>query len=104
MAKKFNMADATGLKSPAFDESEVSKDDTEVVSFPYREILGALQWTVTVARPDVAQQVQFLARFSSKPPTRARVNAAKKIVRFLIGTKHIGLYYSPASEKSFNDT
>ena len=31
--------------------------------FPYREALGALMWTATMTRPDIAYAVRAVARF-----------------------------------------
>ena len=100
MLQKFNMKDAAGADSPVFDVS-LLESDQNTVEFPYRELIGSLQWVSTIARPDVTQPVSALASYSSKPPTRARVNAGKRVLKFLKKTIDEGLHYSPSREEDF---
>jgi hypothetical protein len=77
------------------------EDDGDVIDFPYREIIGSLQWCATVARPDISRQANLLSRYNSRPPTTHRAGAAVKILKYLNKTKEKGITYSPASEKAF---
>ena len=101
--KKFNLESAKPANSPGFDEASLLEEKNEV-QFPYRELVGCLQWAATVARPDVSQPVSALSRYSGKMVTKARVTAAKKVLRYLKGTAEDGLFYSPDSEKEFQKT
>jgi hypothetical protein len=100
--KKFNMETAKAVESPSFDESSLVSEK-EVVTFPFRELVGCLQWAATVCRPDIQQPTSVLSRYGGKPVTKSRVTAAKKVLRYLKGTAREGLYYSPNAERSFNE-
>ena len=64
-------------------------------------MIGSLQWISTITRPDVARNVNFLSRFLSKPVTMARVDAGKKIIKYLLTSRREGISYSPSNEKTF---
>ena len=60
--------------------------------FPYREAVGALMWTATMTRPDIACAVRAVARFyeNSGP---AHKKAVMKILRYLLHMKEWGITY-----------
>ena len=101
MAEKFNVKTTAPnpnvLESPLLDE----KGD---LKFPFREIIGSLQWVSTIARPDVARNINLLSRYLGKATTIARWDAAKRIVKYLLGTKNEGIRYSPENEYKFRET
>ncbi len=106
MADKFNITAKMGSNSspnPNFPEESVTVDSAEA-QFPYREIIGSLQWVATIARPDIARNVNLLSRFLGKPPTFARVSAAKTIIKYLLRTSLEGISYSPHTEEKFRRT
>src|SRR6202522_3182920 len=56
---------------------------------PYRELIGALNWLAVGTRPDIAFVVgQFLEN-----PGRVHWEAAKRVVRYLKGSKNLRLTY-----------
>ena len=65
----------------------------------YRSLIGALQWLVTMTRPDLAYSVGICARFTHNPTTE-HFNTAKRIIRYLAGTIDLGLRFGPHSDKS----
>jgi hypothetical protein len=88
------------LKMKPVDNPGISSEETlieqknELPGFPYRELIGSLQWTSTICRPDVTRAVNLLSRFVSKVPTKARVNFALRILKYLSGTKDLGVEFS----------
>ena len=57
------------------------------------KVVGTLLHLVNCTRPDLAQAVGLLCRFNSAPgPTH--VAAAKGVLRYLSGIKHLGVSYS----------
>ena len=54
--------------------------------FPYREAAGALMWTATMTRPDIACAVRAVARFCENPGP-AHKKAVMKILQYLLHTK-----------------
>jgi hypothetical protein len=60
--------------------------------FPYAKAIGSLLWIGTVARPDITFSVNVLARYMTKPRS-SHVTAAKRVIRYLLGTRNLGLVY-----------
>ena len=63
---------------------------------PYLPLIGSLIWLAITVRPDIAFQVYRLGRFSSCPSV-AHWKAAKRVLRYVITTKHHGLVFRRAS-------
>ena len=59
---------------------------------PYREAVGALMWTATMTRPDIACAVRAVARFCENPGPAHR-KAVMKILQYLLHTKEWGITY-----------
>ena len=49
------------------DEPQTPEKDEDMLKFPCREAAGALMWTVTIIRPDIACAVRAMARFLNNP-------------------------------------
>ena len=60
--------------------------------FPYREAVGALMWTATMTRPDIACAVRAVVRFCESPGP-AHKKAVTKIFQYLLHTKEWGITY-----------
>lgn len=59
---------------------------------PYRELIGALLYLAIATRPDISHTVAKLAQFSSHPEEQ-HWKTAKHVLRYLKGTKDLGLGY-----------
>jgi hypothetical protein len=103
IAEKYGLTDCKPTHSPSSPEKQLLNTSATVVEFPFREIVGCLQWVSVVARPDITQPTNTLARLVSKPVTRPLVNAAKKVLKYLVTTPDEGLHYSKEREKEFCD-
>ena len=57
----------------------------------YLSVIGALMYLINCTRPDIAFAVNLLARHSANP-TRRHLTGAKCILRYLNGTKDLGLF------------
>ena len=62
-------------------------------SFQYRSMVGALQY-LTFTRPNIAFSVQQLCQFMSCPTT-THLEAAKRVLRYIRGTLHFGISFTP---------
>ncbi|XP_071729159.1 secreted RxLR effector protein 161-like [Rutidosis leptorrhynchoides] len=60
-------------------------------STKYREMIGSLLY-LTTSRPDIMFGVCLRARFQENPK-KSHVEAVKRILRYLKGTMHLGLWY-----------
>ena len=96
LAARFNVTKTA--RNPNLDEYDLDPQVNEV-SDNIREIAGGLQWVVTVARPDIARAVNALSTYSAQNCTQARLDAGKRIIAFLLGTRETGIVYTPGQEK-----
>ena len=107
--KRFSMDTAHPLSSPMVVRSlEVEKDpfrprenDEEILGpeVPYLSAIGALMYLASHTRPDISFSVNLLARFSSCP-TRRHWNGIKHLLRYLQGTKDMGLFFPKLSKEN----
>ena len=95
MLKKYGLAEANPVSIPADPNVTLEKNDGNscaVDQTMYQSMVGTLLYAATATRPDIAHAVSVVAKFSSAP-TAAHLTAVKRIVRYLKGTKHVGLCY-----------
>jgi Reverse transcriptase (RNA-dependent DNA polymerase) len=78
------------LKPLGSDPEGAPMEDT----WSYRSVVGMLLYLSTNSRPDIALAVSQVARFSSNPK-KSHATAIKTIIRYLAGTKHIGITFAP---------
>eukprot|EP00873_Tetraselmis_striata_P039364 jgi/Tetstr1/459628/TSEL_004984.t1 len=60
---------------------------------PYQALVGSLLYAMVATRPDIAEAVSKLCRVMAKPEER-HWQAAKRVLRYLKGTKTLGLTFS----------
>ena len=73
--------------TPSLDLRHVSDEET-VVDVPFREIVGSLMWIANQTRPDIANAVRAIARFSHDPKP-IHFKAAQKILEYLNATSDL---------------
>ena len=99
MVKRFDVNKATKIPAASgvpplskADEPRNPEEKQEMRKFPYREAVGALMWTATMTRPDIACDIRAVARFCEKPgPVHKK--AVMKILQYLRHTKERGITY-----------
>lgn len=79
---------AAGVKLSASDSSSDIDNVTE-----YRVIVGSLLYASKSTRADITHTANVLSRFM-KTPKHTHMIAAKRALRYLNGTKEMGLHYS----------
>lgn len=102
LLKKFNMQDCKPLATPMAMNEKLSKDDgqNKVDATVYRSLVGSLIY-LTNSRPDIVHAVSIVSRFMSNP-SKAHFAAAKRILRYVKGTKDFGILYE--ADRDFNLT
>ena len=86
----------TSVKRLSKDMGPASEGERkEMQKVPYRAAVGALLYLSTATRPDLAQAVSQVARFSADPGQQ-HWNAVLRIFAYLSGTLTRGLTYSRA--------
>jgi hypothetical protein len=83
-------------------ESDVPAKVDEELQTKYRKLLGSLLFLAMWTRPDIAHAVSLLSRFAARPSDKTWT-ALKRILRYLKGTKNMGIGYSndPTKWKTF---
>ena len=99
MVKRFDVKKATKIPVASgvptlskADEPRNPEEKEEMRKFPYREAVGALMWTATMTRPDIACAVRTVARFCENPGLMHK-KAVMKILQYLLHTKEWGITY-----------
>ena len=62
------------------------------ITYPYRELIGCLMYLTTVSRPDIANAVRILSKFTGDYQA-VHVKAAQRVLRYLAGTRDLGLKF-----------
>lgn len=89
--EQFNMTNAKTVSTPVDTNTVYQRNtSTEPVDFPYGQLVGSLIWLSSQTRPDLAYPVSLLSRFLSNP-SDSHVKAAKRVLRYLSGTKDHGI-------------
>jgi hypothetical protein len=89
---KFQMRDSPTAKTPivkSLEEAGVQLGEGN----NYRSIVGSLMFLSVSTRPDISYAVKELSRFLEKP-TEVHLAAAHRVVRYLKGTRELGLEFN----------
>ncbi|KAK4380916.1 Retrovirus-related Pol polyprotein from transposon RE2 [Sesamum angolense] len=98
LLKKFKMESCKTVTTPLVTGEKYQKEDgsQKVDASIYRSLIGSLLY-LTATRPDIMFATSLLSRFMQSP-SQVHYAAAKRILRYLRGTKDFGIWY-----KSTND-
>ena len=108
MLQKFGLMDAKPALTPADVNVKLVKEDgvsNQLDDKPlYQSMVGSLLYTAMATRPDIAHSVGAVSKFCSQP-TEAHLTAAKRVLRYLSGTRDLALHYrkSDASLTGYAD-
>ena len=94
---RFGVSKSTPISAtPSLDLRHVSEEET-VMDVSFHEIVGSLMWIANQTRPDIANEVRAIARFSHdlKP---IHYKAAQKILEYLNATSGLGLTFRRDSD------
>ena len=103
--KRFGMEQCKPAATPAETAQEgAARDDADGGGAPadkdrYMEIVGTLLYAAISTRPDIAHSVQVLTRHM-QAPARRHMTAAERVLRYLAGTKNLGLSLGSSSQFS----
>ncbi|XP_051132654.1 retrovirus-related Pol polyprotein from transposon TNT 1-94 [Andrographis paniculata] len=105
--KKSNMLGCNTVATPMnIGEKLTACDNTMLADATvYRSLVGRLIY-LTHSRPDIAYSVGVLSRFMQKP-TQHCLGAAKRVLRYLAGTKDFGIWFCKVEDfslKGFTDS
>lgn len=101
LMEKFNMQDCKPSAIPADPNTELTNDQSPkseiemeyMRKVPFREAIGSLMFAAIVSRPDIMFAVSQISRFLQNPGQKHWA-AVKRILRYLQGTKDVGIVYN----------
>jgi hypothetical protein len=82
-------------------EGSIFDKETSLSKFQLNEIVGALLWLSVMTRPDIAYAVATVAQYVSKPEPRI-YSMASRILRYLAGTKGVGIAFIIGNAKNLH--
>eukprot|EP00261_Vitis_vinifera_P031906 XP_019073149.1 PREDICTED: uncharacterized protein LOC109121912 [Vitis vinifera] len=90
---KFQMKDCNPVNTPSEFGMKLNKNNggKKVDDTFYKQIVGSLMYLMAT-RPDIMHVVSVISRYM-ECPTEIHFLAAKRIFRYLQGTKEFGLFY-----------
>ena len=77
----------------------VPNEDNAIDKIKYQALIGSLTYAVTATRPDIAQALGSVNRFSSNPSNEHWI-AAKRILRYIKGSIDHGIKLDGSKEES----
>ena len=93
LIKRFDMESARHMATPMIIGCYLDKDESgqSIDMKQYRGVIGSLLYLST-SRPDILFSVCMCARFQLNPK-QSHLSAIKRIIRYLVGTINLGLWY-----------
>lgn len=104
--QKFNMEDCKPVQTPLNPSVKLSKamspkneeERKEMSSKPYRSLIGSLMYLAISTRPDITHAISQLSQFNEDPGPY-HWTAAKRVLRYLKGTKDLKLIFKKTEQK-----
>ena len=78
-------------------EDDFNTPPTEEMVSLYRSLIGSIGYAATTVRFDVSYGLSVLSRFLAKPNDKL-INAAKRIIKYLVKTKDLGITWKITPE------
>ena len=101
--RKYKMSEANPSATPMEMKLKLEKPtETVANNFPYRSVVGSLQYLVTGSRPDLSFATNYFSRFSSAYE-ETHWNHLKRVLRYLKGTSSHGLVLNGVSAREWVD-
>jgi hypothetical protein len=97
--RRFNMEFCAELSMPHQSQLYLtsSAPNPDSGPFPYSKLVGSLNYIAIRTRPDISYIINNLCRFISKP-AKEYWEAAKRVLRYLKGTKTKGILFSTSND------
>ncbi|KAK2578606.1 hypothetical protein KPH14_001023 [Odynerus spinipes] len=93
---RFHMTNSNPVATPLDPGSKLKRNEgalkPEEKDLPYRELIGTLMYLAVCSRPDIAHAVSYLSQYCNYYDG-THWTAAKRVLRYLKGTSHIGLRF-----------
>lgn len=98
LLERYGLSECKTARTPAAQNAG-TEDDRDGGSEPvellkYQELVGSLLYSAISTRPDISYAVNMLSRQMTAPKKRDW-NAAQRVLRYLAGTRQMGLWFGP---------
>eukprot|EP00924_Labyrinthula_sp_SR-Ha-C_P013438 augustus_masked-scaffold_5-processed-gene-2.2-mRNA-1 protein AED:0.46 eAED:0.46 QI:0/0/0/0.5/1/1/2/0/889 len=91
-ADLFDLERSKTIETPHQPGVYVLQEDNTINPTLYQRIVGILHFICEMVRPDISFIVNRLAVFTKKPAIE-HLRAAKRVLKYLLGTKEYGIHY-----------
>ncbi|KAI0992496.1 hypothetical protein K3495_g15689, partial [Podosphaera aphanis] len=101
---RFSMQDCNPVSTPIESNQRLMAaidGETRINATLYQQIIGSIMYMVTATRPDLAYTITHLSQYSSDP-TISHLSAAKRVLRYLKGSRELKLTYKFSSPLVLN--
>jgi hypothetical protein len=99
MLEKYNMQESREMKTLMAVTPTMSDIEQNERRFPYREAVGSLLYMTSETRPDMAFAVNVESH-TLENPDKTAVQNVKRILRYVKGTKDIGIKYTSTNSET----
>lgn len=89
----YGMSNAKSVNTPILANTEYNDGGNREEFFPFKEAVGSLLYLTGKTRPDLSFAVTYNSRHTQNPSNVDVINV-KRILRYLQGTKHLGIAYN----------
>jgi hypothetical protein len=105
LVERFGLENGNTVTTPLEPGTTLSTDQSpsttnhsdEMRNIPYHELVGSLAWAALGTRPDIAFSTSTLAQFTQNPG-KPHWQAAKRVLRYLKGTRDLRLHLVDPNE------
>jgi len=99
--KRHGMEDSNPVSTPLDANVRLHNADDDFRPSPesvtaFQSMLGSIMYIMCQSRPDIAHPVSQLSQYSARPD-RTHWTALKRVLRYLMGTKELGITYVSGS-------
>ena len=106
--EKYGLAECKIAATPEIVGGEATADDSDSLDAPtdrtrYMELTGTLMYAAVATRPDIAHAAYALA-CHMQAPTRRNMVAAERVLRYLAGTRDVGLVFGSHNGAAAGDS
>lgn len=100
LLKRFGMVDSKIVSTPLDSSINLSNVEGEICDskIPYQELIGSLMYLAVMTRPDIAHAVSLLSQYNNCY-TKIHWQCAKRLLRYLKGTKHFSMKFCKENSK-----
>ena len=91
MLSRFGMSDSNPVDTPEQVGAKLTESPALPTDNQFKELVGSLLYLATCSRPDISHAVSVASRTAK--PTQAHWLALKRVLRYLKGTRDLGISY-----------